>query len=238
VTRRRAVGWLSALVVLLIVLVAADRVSAMLASKTAERYLARQAAFAQPPKVQINGFPFLTQAISGRYDDVEVRDSAVELGGVPASNLIAHLHGVHLPLSDLFGGTVTSLPVDSASGSLTLSYPEVVRLSQIPMLAITDSDGQLHVSATLTIPGFGVSAPVTGVGRAQIVGGALQLTVTQLSVDGLTVPASVLDVLTHDLEVPITLPALPYGLHVTGVTPTATGIVIAGSATQVVISAG
>ena len=87
--RRRGRRWLIAALVavtVLALLVVADRVGASVAANVAERQLTKQAAFSQSPSVQINGFPFLTQAIRGRYDDVEIHGKQVSLDGVLAAD--------------------------------------------------------------------------------------------------------------------------------------------------------
>jgi hypothetical protein len=236
VTRRRAIHWLIGLAVLLLILVVADRVGEVVAAKAAQRYLAQQTVFEQPPSVTIDGFPFLTQVVEGHYGKVAVKGSQVTLDGVDATNLRAQLHGVHLPLSAVFGGAVHSLPVDSITGSITFTYAELASLTQIDGLALREQDGQLHVTADLAIPGLNVTAAVSGVGSVAVVAGALRLSVTQLSVQGLQVPSSALAALAATLAVAIPIPALPYGLQITSVTPGPTGVQIDGTATNVVIT--
>jgi hypothetical protein len=234
--RRRVVHWVIAVVVLLVILVAADRVSAAVAAKAAQRYLAQQTVFEQAPSVSISGFPFLTQAIEGRYGTVEVKGSQVALDGVVASNLHAELHGVHLPLSAVFGGAVHSLPVDSITGSLTFTYAEVASLTQIDGLVLREEDGQLHATATVSIPELNVTTTVSGVAAVAVVSGNLRLSVTQLAATGLAVPSSVLSALAATLAVPIPIPELPYGLQITSVTPGSSGMQVDAAAAHVVIS--
>lgn len=236
-TGRRTIRVLVVLGVLVVLLLIADRVAAVYAGKSAARYLDKRADFASSPTVDIHGFPFLTQAFSGRYRDVEIRSGTVTVGSVRASSLDVDLHGAHLPLSDAFGGTITSLPVDSITGTVTFSYPELVQLSNIPGLSLSESQGQLVVAATLKVPGVGLTAPVSGRATASIVGDAVRLHVSDITVAGLSLPAAALAQLEAELAVPIAIPALPFGLVVRSVTATATGVVLTGSASQVVISA-
>jgi hypothetical protein len=236
-TGRRTIRILIVLGVLVVLLLVADRVASVYAGKSAARYLDKRADFASSPTVDIKGFPFLTQAFSGRYRDVEIRSGTVTVGSVRASSLDVHLRGAHLPLSDAFGGTITSLPVDSITGTVTFSYPELVRLSNIPDLSLSDSQGALVVTATLKVPGAGITAPVSGRATAAIVGDAVSLHVSDISVAGLSLPAADVAQLEAALAVPIPIPALPFGLVVRSVTASASGVVITGSASQVVISA-
>ena len=135
----------------------------------------------------------------------------------------------------MLGGHVATLPVDELTGSVTFSYAEIEQLTQLAGLDIGYQGGELHVSATLTIPGLNVTAPVSGRGLISVANGVLRLSVSQLAVAGFTVSDSVLAQLTSSLAVPITIPALPYGLQVRTVTPTTGGVVVAGGATNVVI---
>lgn len=236
-TRRRAIHWLIGLAVLLIVVLVADRVGEAVAANAAQRYLAQQTVFGQPPSVTIDGFPFLTQVAEGRYDHVAVTGPQVTLDGVDGSNLRVQLHGVHLPLSAVFGGTVHSLPVDSVTGSVSFTYAELASLTQIDGLALSEQGGQLHVSADLAIPGLNVTAAVSGVGSVAVVAGTLRLSVTQLSAAGVTVPSSTLSALAATLAVAIPIPALPYGLQISAVTPGPSGVQVDAAAAHVVITA-
>jgi hypothetical protein len=237
VTRRRAIHWLIGLAVVLIILLVADRVGEVVAAKAAQRYLAQQTVFEQPPSVTIDGFPFLTQVAEGRYGKVTVSGAQVTLDGVDASNLRAQLHGVHLPLSAVFGGTVHSLPVDSITGSISFTYAELASFTQIDGLALREQNGQLHASANLAIPGLNITAAVSGVAAVAVVAGSLRLSVSQLSAAGVTVPSSALAALAATLAVPIPIPALPYGLQITAVTPGPSGVQVDGTAAHVVITA-
>jgi hypothetical protein len=235
---RRFIRWLIALVVLVVIVAVADRVGATVASNTAGRYLAKQAAFESPPKVEIDGIPFLTQAVEGRYRDVRIRAAEVTLAGVQASNLQANLHGVHLPLHSVLGGHVQTLPIDSVAGSVTFSYAEIEKLaqSQIPGLTLVDQGGQLRVSAKLTVPVVGGSADVTGTGTVTVSGNELTIKVTGVSVAGVSVPSEVISQLEAILAAPIAIPALPYGLHLDSVTAGPAGLMATGSARNVVLA--
>jgi hypothetical protein len=242
--RRRLIGWLVALAVLLGLLVAADRVSAALAGSTAQKYLAQQAyfqqaSFQQSPKVQVRGFPFLTQALGGTYDDIEVTSSAVQLDGVTGHDLKADLKGVHLSASAVFDRHVTSLPVDSVAGSVRFDYPDLATLIAVPGvsgLTLSASGDQLLVSATVTVPVLNVRTLVSGSATIRVAGGTVALTVTGLSASGLTVPAALLQEVAASLSVPISIPALPYGLQIDRLTPEPTGILVTGSATHIVVT--
>jgi hypothetical protein len=64
--------------------------------------------------------------------------------------------------------------------------------------------------------------------------GAAWLQIRDVSVAGITLSSLVLKQLLPTLSVPIPLPALPYGLHLDELRPTANGLVVDGSADAVV----
>ncbi len=235
--RRRGIKLVIALVVLAVVLAVVDRVSAAVAERAASSYLAKQAHFVSKPKVEIHGVPFLTQAVQGHYDDIEISSSAVRLDQITASAVDIQLRGAHLPLSTAFGSKIKVLVSDSVQARATVSYAELTRLSLIPGLALAESGGQLTATATLPIPGIGTTLPVTGVATIRVVDGAVVLNVTKLSAAGVSLPAASLVQLTATLATPTTIPQLPFGIVVDSVVPAAAGVVISGSGHDVQISA-
>ena len=91
------------LLILVILLVAADRISVYVAQRKVASRLAGAYNLSTPPSVTIQGFPFLTQVVAGRYDQVDVTLSSVTAGGVEMRDLRARFTGVHAPLVRLLG---------------------------------------------------------------------------------------------------------------------------------------
>jgi hypothetical protein len=67
------------LVVLLGLLVVADRVAVNVAEDRVAQQVQSSGRLAGPPTVDIGGFPFLTQAVAGDYSDVRLQLSADDL---------------------------------------------------------------------------------------------------------------------------------------------------------------
>ena len=74
------------------------------------------------PEVDIAGFPFFTQVIAGRYEDVRVSLDAAELGQPAGTRADVSLRGVSVPLRTALSGSVQEVPVDSIDGEATLAY--------------------------------------------------------------------------------------------------------------------
>jgi hypothetical protein len=230
---------LIALIVLavIVVLIAAtlplvDRVVAGIAERKASEYLSEP--FGHPATVRVHGKPFLTQALRGRYGDVEVL-GGLRIGDINGATLVAHLTNAYLPVRELLGRRATELPCERVEGRLVLPYPELARIARIPGLNLAFDGERLVAGAALPMPGISQLARISGeavlsVNRA----GAVWLQIRDVSVAGITLSSLVLNQLLPTLSVPIALPRLPYGLRLDELRPTANGLVVDGSADAVV----
>jgi LmeA-like phospholipid-binding len=215
-----------------VALVLLDRVLANHAERRASEYLAEP--FGHPATVRVHGSPFLTQALRGRYGHVEVVGE-LQIGGVAGVSLVAHLTNAYLPLRELLGGRARELPCERVTGRLVLPYPELARIAPIPGLVLRFEGERLVASAALPVPGISQLARISGEAVLSLApSGAVWLRVRGVSVAGLTLPGLVLDQVLPALSVPIPLPPLPFGLRLDEVRPTATGLVVDGSAEAVV----
>jgi hypothetical protein len=233
--RRGAVYWLIALVALVALLVVGDRVAAAVAENTAASWLATHAPVSGKPTVAVHRFPFITQALRGRYDDVEVTSNSVAVGNVHDAKVDAHLRGAHLALGDVFGGTIHNLPCDQVDGTLTVPYSELARLSGVPDLTLAQQGNAVAVSAPLQIPGTDTTVRVSGTAQVRVDAQSLHVQAGDVSVSGVDVPQSVRDQLAGQLSVSVPVPPLPYGLQLRDITATSAGIALDGSASNVVL---
>ncbi|MFP5370690.1 MAG: DUF2993 domain-containing protein, partial [Actinomycetes bacterium] len=110
------------MVLLLGLAVVADRVAVGIAEDSVGRELAARGGLQGRPDVDITGFPFLTQALASRYDDVRISLSAGQLGQPEGTRADVSLRGVQLPLSGVLSGSVQQIPVEAIEGTATLSY--------------------------------------------------------------------------------------------------------------------
>lgn len=117
-----------ALVVAVGVLVAVDYGAAALAESTVSRQVRDQLGLAEDPAVRINGFPFLTQAISGTYRSVEVSADRIQVGDLRNVGIRAKLTDVEAPLSSLTGSGQHTLVVAEAEGAARVPASDIERL--------------------------------------------------------------------------------------------------------------
>lgn len=117
---------LAFLVLLVLAVVVVDRVGGHVAAHVLAGKLESDEHLDSRPSVSIGGFPFLTQALNGKYDDVTVTThNFLTPDQLRLDTLTAKLHGVHIPLSKVLDGSVKTVPVDRVDGSVSVSFGEL-----------------------------------------------------------------------------------------------------------------
>lgn len=82
------------------------------------------------------GYPFVVQALDGRYKEIKVRARAVR-PDIPGEIMVeGKLTGVKLPAGDLFDGNVRKVPVDEVHAQIGFYPTELGRLFKIPDLQV------------------------------------------------------------------------------------------------------
>jgi LmeA-like phospholipid-binding len=226
-----------ALLITLVVLVGlalvADRVAVRVADSQVASQVQQRGKLAGEPEVDITGFPFLTQAVAGTYDDVKISLTAADLGQPTGTTADVSLHGVHLPLSDVLSRSVSKIPVDRVDGTATLSYALLSQQIGHGTTLSWAGDG-LRLSTGVTI--LGQHVPLTAVGRLHLDGNQLVVDAEQASAAGVSVPSALVTRASSALDLRYRIPALPFGLRLTGVRPTPGGVVVDVVGTDTVLS--
>ena len=228
---------LLAVVVLVLVLggaaLVADTVAEGIAEDRVAAALQDSGDLAGAPQVDVAGWPFLTQAVAGTYDEVRIALTAGDLGQPEGTRADVTLRGVHVPLSDALSGSVQEVPVDRVDGTATLSYALLSRELGADTTLERAGDG-LRVTRTVEVLGYTV--PLTAVGDVVLQGDELVVEVEEAEAAGVDVPDLVVDraVQVLDLRYPV---RLPFGLQLTGVTPADDGVDVAVEATDTVFRA-
>ena len=208
--------WIVVTLVIIGLLVVADRIAVGAADHAVAARIQTDQQLSQQPHVSIHGFPFLTQAIGGRYDDVTLTLHDLHRNGVPVRTLRVDLHGVHVPLRAVIRGHVARVPVDRASASLLLSFAGVNSFLGGKHVSVSEgSDGQIHVTGTVTVLGRTVTA--SGSGRIDVRGSDLVVTVG------------------HGLDFTIPLGGLPFRIALVSAKATKAGIVVQATASGLVL---
>ena len=227
-------GLLITLVVLLGLAVVADRVAVGIAEDQVAEQMASKGGLAGTPSVDIAGFPFLTQAFAGNYEDVRISLTAHDLGQPAGTRADVRLHGVHVPLKSVLSGSVSEVPVDRIDGTATLSYELLAAQLGGDTTLRREGDG-LRITKTVEIAGY--TLPLTAAGTVTLDGDDLVVDVQKASGAGVDVPGVLVDRVSDLLDLRYTVPALPFGLKLTSVTPADDGVILGLQATDTVLKA-
>ncbi|PRY52170.1 Protein of unknown function (DUF2993) [Geodermatophilus tzadiensis] len=221
------------LVVLVLLALVADPVAEGIAEERVAATLQEAGGLAGAPDVDVAGWPFLTQAVQERYDEVRIGLTADDLGQPEGTRADVTLRGVHVPLSDALSGSVERVPVDRVDGTATLTYALLSRELGAGTTLERAGDG-LRVTRTVEVLGYTV--PLTATGDVVLEGDELVVVVEDAAAGGVGVPGFVVDraVALLDLRYPV---ELPYDLQLTGVTPGDDGVRVAVEGSDVVFSA-
>lgn len=228
---RRRGGGLIAVVVSLAILAGlgliADRVALSWATQRVERNLSDELG-ATNPAVEIRGFPFLTQLISGRINDAQLSADTMRLDGLTLADVTLAATGVPI------NGTGT---VGSVDGTALVPTATLTALAERELLARDLG----YVAETLTIsPGTGtvsldvdLSLLVIGVDLTpRAAGRSIELDLESLRIGGAVItpadiPFGLGDRLLEEfVDLTIDLSALPAGLELAGLTMTDAGAVV------------
>jgi hypothetical protein len=226
-------GLLITLVVLVGLAVVADRVGVNIAEKRVAEQIRKQGHLAGTPTVDITGFPFLTQAFAGRYTDVHISLTAADLGQPAGTTADVSLRGVQVPLSDVLSGSVQKIPVDTIDGTATVSYA-MLAAKLGGDTTLRREGGGLRITKTVQLAG--VTLPLTAAGTLSLDGDDVVIDVQKASGVGVQIPGSLVDRVSGLLDLRYRVPALPFGLKLTSVSPGDQGVQVKVAATDTVLS--
>ncbi len=122
--------------VLVGVLVAADYGLAAAAEYQISKKMRTQLNLSSDPSVDIHGFPFITQAISGDYQDIAINAVGIPAGSLKELEIDADLQGVREPLSNILSGNISTIKVDEVDGEVKVKATDIGRLISLPDLTI------------------------------------------------------------------------------------------------------
>jgi hypothetical protein len=245
--RRLLITLLVLLIILGIAAVVLDRVGAsiaerMISDRVAEQ-VANQKATSAKPDVTVEGVPFLTQVLAGKYKEIkiELRDFAGPAGNgktikmplldIRAKDVRAPLDTLRTRQGDIIATTVT--------GAGTIGYPALQELINQPGLTLKERDGKLVAAAP--VQALGQTFNVSGAAHLTVKDGVVQVRFSEVTAEGLPDVAlvrNIIDSYAQRLAVDLRVPELPLKLKVQKVQATPTGLVVTAAANEVSLNAG
>lgn len=222
------------LVIFLVVLLALVIVGDWGLKQAAEREIAKRVAakakLAEPPEVTVEGYPFLTQMIAGRYDSIHLVSGQISRGEVKVKSIDVRLFGVDAPLEKLLANAGDSITASSATATAVVPYGEVQR--RVPEgLTVAPAGEFLQLSGEFSVAG--VKVPVKSKLKLEVARKGIIAVPKQVEVGRF--PASVVR---NRLGFTVPLRELPMKLRVTNVKVTPGGLQVEARGSQVELSGG
>lgn len=245
--RRVLITFLVLLLLILVALFVVDRFGASYAERVigdrVAQQIADQQATAEKPKVTIEGVPFLTQVLAGEYQEIKIvvhnfsgpagngQDIKMPVLDIRAKDVKAPLDTLRSGNGDIVAGTVSSAG--------TIGYADLVDLIDQEGLKLSERDGKLVGSAPIEALGQTFNASATA--NIAVKDGVVTVTFADVTAEGIPdVPLTrtLLNNYTKQLAFNLKVPALPLGLKVQRVEPTADGLVVTAGANNVSLNSG
>jgi len=243
--------FLALLLVVIVLVVAADRIGVVVA----ERQLAKQArtqlaaqdiTTTSDPVVTIGGFPFLTQVLSGEYGKITIALTNPTSKGIRLDSVDVTATDVNAPLSTIMKHS-GQVEADKVSGVATLnwaSFQQLVDLSAVQKygidpdrLHISGSAGKVTISAPVSL--LGRTFTLLATGTVAVSSNIVHVTITNVSAQDGGIPSFItqqLQGLREQLSFSARIPALPYHLSIDGVSTSSAGVAITASARNVTLA--
>jgi len=178
-----------ALVVILVLLIglviAADRIGLWVAQDQIAKEVQSQYGLDHRPEVKIKGFPFLNQALGGRYGEIDVNVGDVTQLGVHLTDTVVTLKGVDAPLSDAAHGDASKMVADTATSVATVSYADVDKNAPNNM-KVSAKGKALQVRGPVTV--LGISRTLSATVTVQPSGRKLRVLPQTVDAGGRTIP--------------------------------------------------
>ncbi|NUQ98694.1 MAG: DUF2993 domain-containing protein [Streptomyces sp.] len=222
------------LVVLGGLFVAADRILVTVAQNKAAEQAKVTEGLSSKPHVSIEGFPFLTQVLTGKLDDVKVKATglAADSGNgqqVRFESLNADLRGVKL--SNGFKRAVA----DSADGQVFLTYADLQTAIGIPGLKVSYGGPAQNGAALVRLSGPIMGGNLSVVSKVTVRGGD-SVGLTAQSIPTAFKALGLENQVRQKIDVTVQIAHLPSGLGVTGVSTAPDGISVAAAGKDVVLA--
>jgi hypothetical protein len=244
--RRLLITFIVLVIIVGAILAVLDRFGAsyaerIIGDKVAEQ-VANQKATSDKPDVTIEGVPFLTQVVKGRYQEIKIELS--NFSG-PAGNgktikmplLDIRANDVRAPLNTLRTGN-GDIVATSVTGAGTVDYATVESLVGKQGVKLGEKDGKLAVTAPVEV--LNQSVMVNGTANLSVKNNIVSLRVDQVTAQGLPDVPLVQNLLNNyakQISIDLRIPQLPLKLAVEKVQPTAAGLVVTAGAKDVSLNA-
>jgi DUF2993 family protein len=223
-------GLVISLIVLAGLVIAADRLGLMVAQDEIAKNVAAQYQLDHKPKVSIKGFPFLTQVVGGKYQEIDVNVGELTRLGVRLTGTTVTLKGVQAPISDAVHGDATRMIADTATSTATVGYADVNK--EAPRgTKVSASGSALVVRGPVSV--LGVSRTVTATVDVQPAGRSVRVLPQSVRSGGTALPLTLVQ---QAFSFTMPVRGLPLGTRISDVRVEPDGLKVSTTAEHVKLS--
>lgn len=250
-----------AILVVVALAVAADFGAAAYGEYTISQQIRQQFRLARDPSVTIEGFPFLPQAIGGRYTAIDIEATGLSVDSLHDLDVQATLHDIDAPLSEVSAGDLHSVRAALVDGRIVIKDSDLGRAIGIEDLRIRPPSAQeLQERFPVGISGGSPSnaarrdrAPITmvattdlagrpseivGYGLIELTGSQVRITVTDVrlssgGVGAAGLPREIRQTLLNTLSTDVKPGDLPFNATPTSVWVQTGSVIVEGTARDV-----
>ncbi|MGH3837548.1 MAG: LmeA family phospholipid-binding protein [Pseudonocardiaceae bacterium] len=248
-------------IVVLVVLglaVAADFGAAAVAEYTLAQQLREQLALPSDPSVRINGVPFLTQALAGRYTAIDIRATGLPVDPLRDVAVEATLYDVDAPLPEVISGNLQSVRAARVDGRVRIKDSDLGRAIGIEDLRIqqpsdkeikalpaatasagnSTSDNRAPVRIVATTDLLGQRTEIIGIGVIELTDDLVRITISDVrlardDVGEVSLPREIRQLLRKTLSTDVKPGGLPFSVTPTGVSVQTGSLIVEGTANNV-----
>ncbi len=230
--------FLITLIVLAVLLVAADFGARAYAESQTATAVQQELGTTAVPDVSIEGFPFLFHAVRGEYPQVIITATNIDNGLLPGIRAQLNLAQVTLPARDALAGDTSHLAAQSSTLQVLVPLSSLTNALNQPNLTLSAApDGSLSVTTTVTVAGKQI--PLTGTATITVENDALTLAVGSLKAAGLDltpVISAAAGALAGGLSRTFPLTGLPFTITQADVSVVGGDVVVTASTGPVLLS--
>lgn len=217
------------LVLVVVGVVAADRLGVRVAQNEIGKQVAAQYNLPEQPDVTIHGIPFLTQAVGGSYDKIDVAIGDWTEQGVTVQDVKIEMRGVDAPLSEVAAGNADGVTARTATASAVVPYDLIKERAPKEVKGIAPKGDDLQVELTGAVMGF----PMAGTAVVEVEPTRKGIAITPVSVGSNGGPQVPLALVKRQLTWTVPVTNLPVGSRITDIQPTPGGLRVAATANDV-----
>ena len=223
------------------VLVLADRGMAMVSGDKAAEQIRIHEGLKEDPDVTFEGFPFVTQAVRGKFQNVSITARDVERGGLTIDRVDVHLEDVKIDLGDALNGKVRAVPVSRGEATLRITYGDLSQFlaSKPGNIRVVVRNDNVYVVSSFGIPGVG-QTEVEGTPKVEVSGRNVRVVVSDVHVVGGTggLTAALARTAAARASFSIPLGDLPFGIEAASAKLAPDALLVTASATGFIIDVG